>query len=138
MRCSRCILPSTFPGIHFDADGVCNICNEHTPGKLGNIEDLKRMVEDFKDSDGTSTCVIGISGGRDSCFGLHVAKKELGLNPISFTYDWGLVTDTARQNVAKLVGKLGVEHVTVSPDIAKKGAMLGSIFKPGLPNQAWR
>ena len=25
-RCSKCILPETYPHIHFDKDGVCNYC----------------------------------------------------------------------------------------------------------------
>jgi uncharacterized paraquat-inducible protein A len=25
-RCTKCILPETFPGIEFDEDGVCNYC----------------------------------------------------------------------------------------------------------------
>ena len=28
-RCSKCILPETFPFISFDVDGVCNFCNNH-------------------------------------------------------------------------------------------------------------
>jgi len=25
--CNKCILPETFPGIHFDSEGVCNFCS---------------------------------------------------------------------------------------------------------------
>ena len=44
----------------------------------------------------------------------------MGLNPIAYTYDWGMVTDIARRNQARLVGKLGVEHIIVSADITLK------------------
>ena len=42
------------------------------------------------------------------------------MNPIAFTYDWGLVTDLARRNCARICGKLGVEHIIRTPNIAKK------------------
>jgi hypothetical protein len=51
---------------------------------------------------------------------LHVVKKELGLNPIAYTYDWGMVTDLARRNIARSCGKLGVENIIVSADIRMK------------------
>ena len=59
--------------------------------------------------------VVGVSGGRDSCYGLYYLKEVLGLNVIAFTYDWGMVTDLARRNIARVCGKLGVEHVIVAP-----------------------
>ena len=42
------------------------------------------------------------------------------MNPIAFTYDWGLTTDTSRVNQSKLCGKLGIEHIIRSADISKK------------------
>ncbi len=26
--CTKCLLPDTFPGINFDAHGVCNFCRD--------------------------------------------------------------------------------------------------------------
>ena len=35
-RCTRCVLPETFPFITFDEDGVCNFChNYHKKEPLG-------------------------------------------------------------------------------------------------------
>ena len=42
------------------------------------------------------------------------------MNPIAFTYDWGFVTDLARRNAARICGKLGVELIIRSPNIATK------------------
>jgi glutamine---fructose-6-phosphate transaminase (isomerizing) len=36
------------------------------------------------------------------------------------TYDWGLVTDLARRNQARMCGKLGVEHVIRAADIPEQ------------------
>ena len=33
-RCTRCLLPETFPGLHFDDQGICNICQSHPQRKI--------------------------------------------------------------------------------------------------------
>ena len=117
-RCTKCILPHTFPFIHFDEKGVCNYCKNY---KIKNqpkpIDELIKMVEPYKKKDGSPDVLIPFSGGRDSTYVLHVVKKVLGLNPIAFTYDWGMVTDLARRNIASICGKLGVENIIVAADI---------------------
>jgi hypothetical protein len=118
-RCMRCILPETMPFIEFDAEGVCNFCHNHVPVTVLGREALERRVEQHREKSGNN-CFVALSGGRDSCYGLHVLKKELGLNPIAYTYDWGMVTSIARRNQARMCGSLGVEHLWVSADIKTK------------------
>jgi glucosamine--fructose-6-phosphate aminotransferase (isomerizing) len=120
-RCSRCLLPETFPFIEFDDNGVCNYCHNHKPMKASNtFDDLLELVEPYRNKSGKPDCIVPFSGGRDSTYSLHIVKKELGLNPIAFTYDWGMVTDLARRNIARVCGKLGVENIIVSADIRWK------------------
>jgi hypothetical protein len=117
-RCTNCLLPETFPFIEYDQKGVCNYCNHYKPqNKIQPIENLKALVEPYRRKDGKPDCIVPFSGGRDSTYSLHIIKKELGLNPIAFTYDWGMVTDLARRNIARVCGKLGVENIIVSADI---------------------
>ncbi|MDP4532068.1 hypothetical protein Q9252_07900 [Marinobacter salarius] len=119
-RCSKCILPETMPYIHFDDEGVCNYCNNY---KLRNIpkpkEELFDLVEPYRRS-GAPDCIVPFSGGRDSCYGLHLIVKELGMNPITYTYDWGMVTDLGRRNISRMCAELGVENIIIADDISKK------------------
>jgi len=120
-RCSKCLLPETFPFIHYDNNGVCNYCLNYKPfGERKPAESLEALAEQYKNSDKSPDCIIPYSGGRDSTYVLHYAKTKLGLNPIAFTYDWGMVTDLARRNIARVCGKLGVENIIVSADIGFK------------------
>jgi len=119
VRCTRCVLPETMPFIQFDADGVCNWCREKPIPALAPIESIEDRLEALRRRPAPN-CLIAISGGRDSCYGLHVATKVLGLKPVAFTYDWGMVTDIARRNTSRLCAKLGVEHILVSADIDRK------------------
>lgn len=119
-RCTRCVLPETFPFIEFDAAGVCSLCNAHKPLVLRGTEVLSKEFEAIKRSDGAPELLIPLSGGRDSCFGLHKIVREFGMKPVAYTYDWGMVTDLARRNISRMCGELGIEHVLISADIRRK------------------
>jgi hypothetical protein len=125
-RCTKCILPSNFPFIVFDSDGVCNFCNNYKKKYQGfNEADEKKNFEkiliNYKNINNNNiSCIFPLSGGRDSCYGLHLAVKELGLKPIAFTYDWGLVTDLARRNISRMCSVLNVENIIVADNIERK------------------
>jgi glucosamine--fructose-6-phosphate aminotransferase (isomerizing) len=119
-RCTKCILPATMPYIKFDEDGVCNYCRNY---KLRNIpkpkDELFKLVESYRKPVGND-CIVPFSGGRDSCYGLHLIVNELGMKPVTYTYDWGMVTDLGRRNISRMCAELGVENIIVADDIAKK------------------
>jgi glutamine---fructose-6-phosphate transaminase (isomerizing) len=119
-RCAKCVLPHTFPLLRFDSNGVCSFCQEGPAVNHDNRTTLESRIGKFRSKNGEPDCIVALSGGRDSCYGLHVIKKELGLNPIAYTYDWAMVTDEARRNSARVCGELGVEHVIRSADILSK------------------
>ncbi len=123
-RCTRCILPETMPFIEFDDDGVCNYCRNRVPLQWHGPAALEAAVQPFRRRDGGPEAVLALSGGRDSTFALHYVRTVLGLRPIAYTYDWGMVTDLARRNIARICGQLGVEHILVSADIARKRAYI--------------
>ncbi len=118
-RCTRCVLPETMPFIHFDPEGVCNYCKNYAQITYQGADVLKKKLNDLA-SAGPSRFVVCLSGGRDSSYGLHYFKKILGLDVVAYSYDWGMVTDLARRNQARMCGNLGVEHILVSADIKKK------------------
>jgi glutamine---fructose-6-phosphate transaminase (isomerizing) len=121
-RCNRCLLPETMPYISFDEEGVCSYCRDYeTRGNyLRGEKALEEFVSQYRNNSGEPDVLIGFSGGRDSSFGLDYIKNTLGLYPLTFTYDWGMVNDLARRNQARVVGKLGIEHIIISADIRAK------------------
>ncbi|MCJ7544528.1 MAG: hypothetical protein MUP47_08210 [Phycisphaerae bacterium] len=119
-RCTRCILPETMPFIEFDEQGVCSYCRTYRKIEVRGREALERELAPCRKGNGEPDCLVMLSGGRDSSYGLHYARRVLGLNPIAYSYDWGMITDLARRNQARLCGKLGVEHILVSADIPRK------------------
>ena len=81
---------------------------------------MRDRAGNFKKNYGKPDCIVAFSGGRDSSYSLHIVKEILGLTPLAYSYDWGMITDLARRNQARMCGKLGIEHILVSADIRKK------------------
>lgn len=104
--------------ITFDEKGNCNHCNDYFD-RLSNQtyqgkesdEKLKAVVEKIKDTTkGTRyDCVVGISGGIDSCYTAYILKK-LGLKPLAVHMDNGWDSEAAVKNIKNIVGKLGIDY----------------------------
>lgn len=119
-RCTRCVLPETMPFIKFDQEGICNYCHGYKKMVVKGKEELKQTVLPYRNKSGRSDCIVTFSGGRDSSYGLYYIKDVLKMNPVAYSYDWGMLTDLARRNQARICGKLGVEHILISADIKRK------------------
>lgn len=119
--CTRCIMDTSDPHIHFDQQGVCEYCQNFDEAikpnwhidKHGEAE-LKRLAEVIKrDGKGRDfDCIIGLSGGLDSSYVSYVAKEKMGLRPLLFHVDAGWNTDQAVGNIEKLVDGLGLDLYT--------------------------
>ncbi|MGR3856333.1 MULTISPECIES: hypothetical protein [Chryseobacterium] len=120
-RCTKCILPETMPFIKFDEAGVCNYCKNYKPRNNPKPkEELFKLVEPYRRKGKELDCIVPFSGGRDSCYGLHLIVKELEMKPVTYTYDWGMVTDLGRRNISRMCADLGVENIIVAADISLK------------------
>lgn len=120
-RCAKCILPETMPFIKFNVDGVCNYCTNYKPRNNPKPkEELFKLIEPYRRKGKELDCIVPFSGGRDSCFGLHLIVKELEMKPVTYTYDWGMVTDLGRRNISRMCADLGVENIIVAADISLK------------------
>ena len=119
--CTCCVMDTTDEEISFDSNGVCMRCNEYKTrieptwnhGK-GHEKELNELITAIKKSgEGKKyDCILGLSGGLDSSYMLHLAVKEWGLRPFVFHIDAGWNLPVAEENIKKLCNKLGVKlHV---------------------------
>ena len=117
-RCNTCILPSDYPEIEFDEKGECNYCKQWKT-KWADVnfdvkqQQLDRLLDRFKGKTRPYDCVVGLSGGKDSCYVAYILKQK-GMNPLAVTFDNGFMSDMARDNIRKLVDILDLGHVTLS------------------------
>ena len=119
-RCSKCILPESYPGIHFTGDGVCNYCAaagrkwEHVDFSRRQSA-LKRLLDRHRGSVSPHDCVLGLSGGKDSCYAAYVLSRH-GMSPLAVTFDNGLMTEKAWNNIRATVEALSLEHLIMETD----------------------
>lgn len=115
--CACCVMDTSDEGIVFDEHGICMRCNEYKTriepewnhGK-GHEKELNELIAAIKKSgEGKKyDCILGLSGGVDSSYMLHLAVKEWGLRPYVFHIDCGWNLPVAERNIKKLTDKLGV------------------------------
>jgi hypothetical protein len=111
-RCTRCILPNTYPGITFNNNGVCNYCTNYEDRWNNWTEKESTFINILKtNNQGKYKAIIGLSGGKDSTYVLHKIVKEYGIKDVlAFTYDNGFLSDGAKKNIDKIVNKLNVDY----------------------------
>lgn len=120
-RCKKCILPETMPFIKFDEDGICNYCKSYKSRNTPKPkEELFDLVKPYRKLGRELDCIVPFSGGRDSCYVLHLIVNELEMKPVTYTYDWGMVTDLGRRNISRMCSQLGVENIIIAADISLK------------------
>ncbi len=140
--CNRCIIDTTVPGVRFSQEGVCNFCQLHDKmekqfplGEEGN-KILNDIIEKVKKSGKGKKhdCVLGISGGRDSMYTLHMAKKVWGLNPIAVHFNDGFGNPIAGENMVKGCKKLGIELRTITSDWRESKDLKLAFLKASTPD----
>ena len=114
--CNRCIMDTSAKDIVFDDNGFCNFCSEflirQDQAKENNL-DLDKLILAIK-SDGKNKkydCIVGISGGVDSCYVL-IKAVEHGLRPLAVHMDNGWNSELAQNNISNLIRTLKVDLYT--------------------------
>lgn len=144
--CTRCVMNNAAdPYITFDEEGVCNYCKDATaaneklyfPGKDGEKR-LLTLLEEVKNEgkDRDFDCLMGLSGGLDSSYLAYLGAEKWGLRIIAIHIDDGYDTEISTSNIRKLIGKTGIELITVSPDPEQFNALSLAYMKAGVPNLA--
>lgn len=117
-QCSRCVMDTSDPEITFDDLGHCNHCTQflNNTSKRSYQGDksekqLRLIVEKIK-KDGKGKeydCVLGISGGIDSCYTAYVLKN-LGIRTLLVHMDNGWNAKEAVNNIKHVANKLGFDY----------------------------
>lgn len=141
--CTNCVMDTSDSQIVFDADGVCDHCISFKcdvlpnwyPNDIGK-EMFRRQVEQIKASGKGKPfdCIMGMSGGLDSSFLLHLAVSEFGLRPLVFHVDGGWNSDIAVNNIQVLVDKLGLDLYTEVINWEEMKDFQLAFFKSGVPH----
>ncbi len=142
--CSVTVMDTTDSKITFnekgESDYVTNFRENILPSwnyGLNKEEELDNLVKKIK-KDGRNKkydCIIGISGGVDSSYLLYYAVTKLKLRPLVYSVDTGWNTETANNNIRKLVEKLGLEIIVDKVNTKEMYDLQLSFFKAQVPYQ---
>lgn len=143
ITCSNCVMDTSDSQIVFDENGVCDHClgfkrdvlpNWHPDEKGAAM--FKELVERIKVSGKGKPfdCIMGMSGGLDSSYLLHLAVSEFGLRPLVFHVDGGWNTDLAVNNIQVLIDKLGLDLYTEVINWEEMRDFQLAFFKSGVPH----
>lgn len=141
--CTNCVMDTSDSRIQFDYNGVCDHCNDFNKNVKPNWNvneasrnELFQIIENIK-KEGKGKdfdCILGLSGGVDSSYMLHVAVKEFGLRPLVFHVDGGWNSELAVHNIQMLVEKLGLDLYTEVINWEEMKDFQLAFFKSGLPH----
>ncbi len=94
-------------------------------------EELRGILEYYREKHRNDRydVLVPLSGGKDSTWVLYLAVKKFGMRPLAVTFNNGLQTQLARNNINNAVGVLAVDHVTVAPDPRELQAMYSICFR---------
>lgn len=136
-QCKRCLMDRSASEIVFTKTG-CNFCDgaeqalkeireesDHLPKKLHEIRYSK-----FNDK---YDCLIGLSGGVDSSYLLHLAVL-LGLRPFCFSVDNGYNDPKADENIMRLVEGMKVPFYRYVLNKEKFKELQSAFLLAGVPN----
>lgn len=141
--CTNCVMDTSDTRISFDENGVCDHCNDfinnvnpnwnvgvESKQELAKIIDKIKLEGEGKDFD----CILGLSGGVDSSYMLHLAVKEFGLRPLVFHVDGGWNSELAVHNIQMMVDKLGLDLYTEVINWEEMKDFQLAFFKSGVPH----
>lgn len=138
--CALGVWDESVPGIEFDNLGVSNyarlfqtLVDAYPRGEKG-LNEWSRLVQLIKKQGRNKQydCVIGVSGGTDSSYLLHLAK-EYGLKPLAVNLDNGWNSDISVKNIKKMTEQLGIDLETYVIDYEEIKDLLRSYILAGLP-----
>lgn len=142
--CTRCVMDTTDVTIAFNEKGICNHClnaekklkSEWLPNELGKkkLEDKAREIREYGKGR-KYDCIIGMSGGVDSSYLLHVAVKMMDLRPLVVHVDGGWNTEIAVRNIERMVTALGLELFTYVVDWNEMRDLQLAFLKSSVANQ---
>lgn len=113
IRCKRCILSDTTPGITYDDSGICNYCHSYQPKSVLGEKGLLSIIERHKDINKGNEfdCMIGVSGGRDSTFLMWKLVNDYKLRVLAAHYDNPFSSIQATINLESAADQLGVKLI---------------------------
>ena len=138
--CTRCIFDKTIPNIAFDEKGVCSYCTQidelsnRFPNDDRGALQLQEIVDEIRKSGKGKKydAIIGVSGGCDSSYLMHLMKVKYGLRLLAVHFDNTWNSTIATENIHCMVDKLDIDLFTTVVDAEEFDDLILSHLKAGV------
>lgn len=145
-RCTRCVMDTTDSKITFDENGVCDHCRNFDArikpywkpqeNRFDELEALAKKIR--KAGEGHDyDCILGLSGGADSCYLAYIAKEIMHLRPLIVVVDTGWNLNVAVENIERIVKGLDLDMYTEVINWKEMADLQLSFFKASISSQDW-
>ena len=141
--CNKCVMDNSDKNLTFNDKGICSCCldfdnriSRQWNYGCGHEEELSDLLNDIRLSgkDNEYDCILGLSGGLDSSYLLHLAVKEWNLRPFVFHVDAGWDLPLATENINKICNKLGLKLHVEKVNFEDMRQLQLAYFQTGLPD----
>ncbi len=129
--CKKCVMSNQRPSsaiefkhtieskkqtMHIDEEGICDACRTAEQKELidwkAREEELLKLLDKHRRSDGHYDCLVPGSGGKDSAYQAHVLKYKYGMNPLTVTWPPILYTEYGYQNFKNWIDIGGFDNIS--------------------------
>jgi aminotransferase len=126
-QCKRCVMDSTASEFYETEDGCyfCDLALTHKPHET-TLPDLKTSHEKYD-------VLLGLSGGVDSSYALHLLVK-MGIRVLCYSIDNGWNDPKADENMMRMVEGLKVPFYRYTIDLKKFAELQGAFMRAGVKN----
>jgi N-acetyl sugar amidotransferase len=114
--CKKCLLDENYPQITFNEKDVCSLCSSNKSFNPIGEKTLLEIFQAAKDKNREYDALVPLSGGKDSTYILHLAVNVYKLKVLAMTYDNGLFSQLALDNIDRAIKITGVNHIVCKPD----------------------
>ncbi|HOV83193.1 MAG TPA: N-acetyl sugar amidotransferase [Paludibacteraceae bacterium] len=138
--CRIGVFDQSIPDIQFDATGKSNyaylfdaLVEAYPRGEKGQ-KDWKKFLGDIKKAGKRKRydCIVGVSGGTDSCYLLHLAS-QWGLRVLAVNLDNGFNSDIAVKNIRRMTEQLKIDLETYVIDYNEVRDLIICYMQASLP-----
>ena len=132
--CKRCVISNQRPSsvVEFKnksedikpmielKEGICSACLwEDEKKKIDwnkRKNELAKLCDKYRKTDGTYDCIVPGSGGKDSAFTAHYLKYEMGMNPLTVTWAPHQYTEIGWKNFKSWIDVGGFDNILFHPN----------------------
>jgi len=137
-------MDTTDSKITFDEQGVCDHCRnfdarikptwEPQKNRFDELEELSKQIRKSGERN-EYDCILGLSGGADSCYLAYIAKEIMHLRPLIYVVDTGWNLNVAVENIERIVKGLDLDMYTEVINWKEMADLQLSFFKASISSQ---